>query len=120
MEPARSAVLPEVTLLSDARGPRPENAVGIGAFWYEPEIWSLGLTPAAKVLYASLCSYLAHGQIHRRDLREALKDSTEEEVTAALEELVRHGLLAPESRRTKGGALPGYKVRSVREFEEAV
>ena len=120
MEPARNTALPEVTLLSDARGPRPENAVGIGAFWYEPEVWTLGLSPAAKVLYASLCSYLAHGQIHRRDLREALKNSTEEEVAGALEELVRHGLLVSEVRRTKGGALAGYKVRSVRGFEETL
>ena len=106
-------VLPEVTVLSDARGERPENAVGIGGFWYEPEIWTLGLSPAAKVLYASLCSYLGHGQIHRKDLREALKGSTDEEVAGALGELVRHGLLVPEGRRTKGGALPGYEVRPV-------
>lgn len=117
MEPASSTVLPEVTVLSDARGPRPENAVGIGAFWYEPEVWGLGLSPAAKVLYAGLCSYLAHGQIHRRDLREALKGSTDEEIAKAQETLVRHNLLVPGDRATRSGTLAGYGVRSVKEFE---
>lgn len=118
MEPARSAILPEVTLLSDARGERPENAVGIGAFWYEPEIWSLVvLPPAAKVLYASLCSYLAHGQINRKDLRATLGESTDEEIARATEILVWHNLLEPEERSTRSGTLPGYKVRSVKEFE---
>ena len=32
------AILPEVTLLYDARGARPENAVGVGDFWYESEV----------------------------------------------------------------------------------
>ncbi len=117
MEPARSTILPEVTVLSDARGTRPENAVGIGGFWYEPEVWSLPVGPAAKVLYAGLCSYLGHGQIHRKDLREALKESTDEEIAGALEELVRRNLLVPGERSTRGGILPGYEVRSVKAFE---
>jgi hypothetical protein len=36
-------ILPEVTLLYDARTPRLENAVGVGDFWYEPEVWTLPL-----------------------------------------------------------------------------
>jgi len=56
-------VLPEVTLLYDARGPRPENATGVGDFWYQPEVWTLPLSPTAKVLYAGLCSFLGRGQI---------------------------------------------------------
>ena len=102
--------LPEVTLLYDARGPRPENAVGVGGFWYEPEVWSLPLPPAAKVLYAGLCSYLGHGQINRKDLRATLKGSSDKEISAALEDLADHGLLA---HVAAGGALPGYEVRSV-------
>lgn len=40
--------LPEVTLLFDVRGARPENAVGVGEFWYEPEIWTLLLPPPRR------------------------------------------------------------------------
>jgi hypothetical protein len=109
----QTASLPEVVFLRDLRGERPENAVGIGEFWYEPEIWSLPLSPAAKVLYAGLCSFLGHGEIHRKDLRATLKDSSDEGIAEALEELVSSGLLAPTKRATKGGALPGYEVRSV-------
>jgi hypothetical protein len=105
--------LPEVIFLRDVRGEPPAHAVGIGAFWYEPEIWALPLSPAAKVLYASLCSFLEHGEIHRHDLRGALKGSPDGEISTALEELVSSGLLAPTKRATKGGALPGYEVRSV-------
>ena len=112
--------LPEVTTLTDARGPRPENAVGVGGFWYEPEVWSLPLSPASKVLYAGLCSYLAHGQINRRDLRNALKDRPDGEIAGALVELVNHGLLVPTGDATRGGALPGYEVRSVGEFDDRV
>jgi hypothetical protein len=108
------AILPEVTLLYDARGARPENAVGVGDFWYESEVWSLPLLPAPKVLYTSLCSFLGHGQINRKDLRGTLKDCTDEEIAAAHEDLVRHGLLVP----TEEGTLLGYKVRSVKEFED--
>lgn len=105
--------LPEVVLLRDVRGERPDNAIGIGGFWYEPEVWTLPISPAAKVLYAGLCSFLGHGEIHRKDLRATLKDSPDEDVTAALEELVRHHLL----RQSTDGALPGYAVGSVGEYE---
>ncbi len=111
-------VLPEVTLLYDARGPRPENAVGVGDFWYEPEVWSLPLSPAAKVLYAGLCSFLGHGQINRKDLRGTLKERTDEEIATALGHLVRHKLLVPAGRITNSGTLSGYEVQSVKEFED--
>ena len=91
----RTASLPEVVFLRDARGERPENAVGIGALWYEPEVWTLPLSPAAKVLYAGLCSFLGHGEIHRHDLRNALKGSPDAEIARALEELTHHELLEP-------------------------
>lgn len=117
MEHANDTALPEVTILSDARGPRPENAAGIGGFWYEPEVWALPVDPAAKVLYAGLCSYLGHGQINRKDLRETLRDTSDEEIARALETLVRHGLLLPARRATRSGTLPGYEVRSVKEFD---
>jgi len=112
------ARLPEVTLLFDARGARPENAVGIGEFWYEPEVWSLLLPPTSKVLYAGLCSFLGHGQINRKDLRGALKERTDEEIATALVHLVRHKLLVPADRITNSGTLPGYEVQSVKEFED--
>ncbi len=115
---ARSSnLLPEVTVLIDARGTRPGNAVGIGGFWYEPEIWTLNLGAPAKVLYAGLCSYLAHGQINRKDLRVTLGDCTDEEIAAALDELVRLGLLTPDERATQSGILPGYEIRSVKTLE---
>jgi hypothetical protein len=107
--------LPEVTHLHDARGERPRSAVGIGDFWYEPEIWSLPLSPAARVLYAGLCSYLGHGEINRKDLRNALKNCSDTEILEAFEELVRHELLAPKPIGTDG--LAGYAVRSADEFE---
>ena len=99
----------EVTWLKDRRPQKPENAVGAGDFWYEPEVWSLPISPAARVLYASLCSFLGHGEINRQDLRGALKESTDEEIAAALEELADRALL----ERIKDG----YAVHSVREFE---
>ncbi len=99
--------LPEVVFLADARGERPENAAGAGDFWYEPEVWTLPLSPAAKVLYASACSFIGHGGIHRHDLRAALKDSSDEEIAATFGELSEHGLLSPTPR--------GYEVRSVKE-----
>ena len=102
--------LPEVTLLRDARGERPESAVGIGTLWYEPEIWSLPLSPAARVLYASLCSFLARGEINRTDLRNALKSCADAEIAEAFGALVRHNLLAP-------GGPARYEVRSVKEFD---
>lgn len=103
--------LPEVVRLRDARGERPENAAGIGAFWYEPEVWTLPLSPAARVLYAGLCSFLAHGEINRRDLRNTLKDHPDEAVAAALEELQQGGLLRP----VPGDTVTAYEVRSARE-----
>lgn len=88
-------VLPEVTRLKDDRGRRPPDAAGVGGFWYEPEIWALPLPPASRVLYAALCSYLTHGEINRHDLRGALKSSSDEEISEALDTLVQHGLLRP-------------------------
>ena len=51
----------------------PGERGGVGEFWYEPEVWSLPLSPAARVLYASLCSFLGHGEINRQDLRTLLR-----------------------------------------------
>jgi len=102
--------LPEVVRLQDARGERPENAAGIGLFWYEPEVWALPISPAARVLYAGLCSFLAQGEINRKDLRGTLKDHPDEAIAEAIDELVGTGLLLPVS----GGSLPTYEVRSAR------
>lgn len=102
-------VLPEVTVLYDRRGGRQPNAVGAGEFWYEPEIWTLpGLSPAARVLYTGLCSFLGPGEINRHDLRNTLKESSDAEIAGTFEELVRHDLLEP--------VLRGFAVRSVAEF----
>ena len=106
--------LPEVTLLRDARPSRPEDAVGVGDFWYEPEVWDLPLSPASRVLYAGLCSYLGHGEINRKDLRNTLKDCSDEEIGQALDELIRHNLLVPESASRQD--LVSYTVRSVKDF----
>jgi hypothetical protein len=113
----QTTALPEVTLLFDARGARPESAMGVGEFWYEPEVWSLPLFRAAKVLYAGLCSFLGHGQINRRDLRGTLRGCTDDEIGAALEDLVHHGLLIPADKVTGSGTVRGYSVRSVEKFE---
>jgi hypothetical protein len=110
--------LPEVTILFDTRGTRPGNAAGVGEFWYEPEIWSLPLSPASKVLYAGLCSFLGHGQINRRDLRGTLKERDDEDIATAFGHLVRHKLLVPADRIKNSGTMPGYEVRSVKEFED--
>ena len=107
--------LPEVIRLHDARGERPDNAAGIGEFWYEPEVWSLPLSPAARVLYAGLCSFLGHREINRKDLRNTLKGSADAEIAGALGELEDHGLLRS-TEVTPGGALPGYAVYSVRAY----
>ena len=96
--------------LLDARGERPENAAGIGLFWYEPEVWALPISPSARVLYAGLCSFLAQGEINRKDLRGTLKDHTDEAIAEAIDELVGQGLLVTVS----GGNLPAYEVRSAR------
>ena len=108
--------LPEVIRLHDARGGRPENAAGIGEFWYEPEVWTLPLSPAARVLYAGLCSFLGHREINHKDLRNTLKGSPDNEIAEAFEELVRRNLLGP-ADHPPGGVLPGYAVHSVREFK---
>jgi hypothetical protein len=84
--------LPEVVRLLDARGERPQNAAGIGLFWYEPEVWALPISPSARVL------------------RGTLKDHPDEAIAEAIDELVGNGLLVPVS----GGSLPAYEVRSAR------
>ncbi len=103
--------LPEVVRLRDGRGERPGNAAGIGLFWYEPEVWALPISPEARVLYAGLCSFLAPGEINRKDLRGTLKDHPDEEIAGAIEELVGNGLL----RHVPGGNVPAYEVLSARE-----
>ena len=110
-----SRSLPEVICLHDARGERPENAAGIGEFWYEPEVWALPLSPAARVLYAGLCSFLGHHEINRKDLRNTLKGSTDAEIARALEELAGHDLLRS-TDKIPDGTLIGYAVYSVRDF----
>ena len=102
--------LPEVVRLLDARGERPQNAAGIGLFWYEPEVWALPISPSARVLYAGLCSFLAQGEINRKDLRGTLKDHPDEAIAEAIDELVGQGLLVAVS----GGNMPAYEVRSAR------
>jgi hypothetical protein len=111
-----SGPLPEVTLLFDGRGGRPQNAVGVGEFWYEPEVWSLPLTPGARVLYAGLCSFLGHGEINRKDLRNVLKGRPDREIRGTIKELIHHNLLA--QRPTSKDGLASYAVRSVQDFED--
>ena len=96
--------------LLDARGERPQNAAGIGLFWYEPEVWALPISPSARVLYAGLCSFLAQGEINRKDLRGTLKDHPDETIAEAINELLGSGLLVA----VAGGGLPAYEVRSAR------
>jgi hypothetical protein len=110
-------VLSEVTLLYDARGPRPDRVAGIGEFWYEPEVWELPLAPTARVLYTALCSFLGPGQINRKDLRGTLKERTDKEIANALQDLIRHNLLTPIDEFINSGVLSGYVVRSVRDFK---
>lgn len=89
-------MIPEVTALHDRRGERPPEAAGAAEFWYDPEIWALpGLSSAARVLYTGLCSHLGHGEINRKDLRNTLKESTDEEINETLAELTRQNLLEP-------------------------
>jgi hypothetical protein len=104
--------LPEVVRLRDARGERPENAAGIGLFWYEPEVWALPISPAARVLYAGLCAFLPPGEINRKDLRGTLKDHPDEAIAEAINELVSKGLMVP----VRAGGTPTYEIRSAREF----
>jgi hypothetical protein len=101
--------------LLDSRGERPENAAGIGEFWYEPEVWSLPLSPDARVLYAGLCSFLGNREINRKDLRNTLKDRPDKEISRALEELVHHDLLVP-AGNVGDGISWGYEVRPVSDF----
>ena len=107
--------LPEVTLLYDARTVRPHNAVG--EFWYEPELWSLPLSPASRVLYTAVCAFLGHGEINRKDLRNALRSSTDAEIARTFEDLVRHNLLSPTPKTTPGGTVVGYTVHSIKDVE---
>ena len=107
--------LPEVIRLRDTRGERPDNAVGIGEFWYEPTVWSLPLSPAALVLYAGLCSFLGHREINRKDLRNTLKGSADTQIAQAFEELVSRNLLRP-TGQSSSGVLPEYAVQSIRKF----
>ncbi len=100
--------------LRDARGRRPENVAGIGLFWYEPEVWDLPISPSARVLYAGLCSFLAPGEINRKDLRGTLKNHADGAIAETIDELVSNGLLAPVS----GGAAPTYEVHSARNLGE--
>ena len=110
-----SGELPEVIRLRDARGERPENAAGIGEFWYEPEVWALPISPDARVLYAGLCSFLGHREINRKDLRNTLKDRPDKEISRALEELVRHDLLV-HADNVGDGTSRGYEVRPLSDF----
>ena len=111
------AELPEVIRLHDARGARPTGAVGVEEFWYEPEVWSLPLSPSSRVLYAALCAFLGHGEINRKDLRHALKACSDAEILGSFEDLVRHKLLSPSQKTTSAGTVPGYTVRSIADFE---
>ena len=104
--------LPEVVRLRDARGERPQNAAGIGLFWYEPEVWALPISPAARVLYAGLCAFLPPGEINRKDLRGTLKGHPDEAIADAMDELVAKGLLVP----VGGGSQPAYEIRPAGEF----
>lgn len=100
--------LPEVTRLYDARGERPSHAARVEEFWYEPEVWALPLSPASRVLYAGLCSFLGRGEINRRDLRNTLTGSADAEIAAAFEELLERGLLSQRAGE------PGYEIRPVK------
>lgn len=108
-----SEELPEVTRLRDARGERPADAAAVGDFWYEPGVWELPLSPAARVLYAGLCSFLGPGEINRKDLRNTLKRSSDAEIAGAFEELVGGGLLVP----LPGTGGSGYEVCSIGRFK---
>jgi hypothetical protein len=105
----RQETIPEVLLLEDGRGERPQNAVGVGSFWYDPEVWNLPLSPAARVLYSGLCSFVANGRINRRDLRNTLESCTDEEIASAFEELTRCGLIQPL------GDTPGHRILPARQ-----
>ena len=98
------------------RGEHPDNAAGIGEFWYEPEVWSLPISLRPRPLCGPVL-LLGHREINRKDLRNTLKGSANAEILAqAFEELVRRNLLRPTSQRP-GGILPEYAVQSVSECE---
>ena len=105
--------LPEVTPLEDARHERPADAVGIGAFWYDPGIWEAPVSPAACVLYAGLCSFVPNGKINRRDLRNTLEGSPDPEIRATLDELVEANLLKDAQLRLGHAFYGGYVVNPV-------
>lgn len=108
-----ATTLPEVTPLEDARPSRPDNAVGIGEFWYEPAIWEAPVSPAARVLYAGLCSFVPNGKINRRDLRNTLEGSPDAEISHALDELVEARLLRRERLKRGNDFYTGYVVEPV-------
>lgn len=112
MDGESTTSLPEVTPIGDARPVRPADAVGIGEFWYEPGIWGAPVSPAARVLYAGMCSFVPNGKINRRDLRNTLT-LPDAEIRAAFDELVEAGLL--QSARLKRGntVYQGYVVNPV-------
>ncbi len=105
--------LQEVTLLCDARGTSAERGGDRGVLVRAGEAWSHPLSPTARVLYASLCSFLGHGEINRQDLRNALKSCSDAEILRTFEELVHHNLLTP-----KAPSRDSYALRSVQEFED--
>ena len=105
--------LPEVTLLRDARPSRPENSVGIGDFWYEPEVWSLPLSPPRVSSTRASAPTSDTARSTAATSRNTLKDCSDEEVAAALQELVRHSLLVPEPKEN----LASYAVLSVTHFD---
>ena len=107
-------VLPEVTLLYDARGRRTLSAWATSGTSRRSGTPPL---PRREGSLAGLCSFLGHGQINRKDLRGTLKNSTDEEIVAAHEDLVHHGLLVPADEVMGCGVLSGYRVRSMREVK---
>ena len=109
-----TTTLPEITPLEDARPTRPANAVGIGEFWYDPQIWEVSIiSPAARVLYAGLCSFVPNGKINRRDLRNTLEGTPEPEIQSTLDELVGANLLQSAQLRRGHAFYGGYVVNPV-------
>jgi hypothetical protein len=108
-----TTALPEVTPLADARPERPADAVGIGAFWYEPGIWEAPVSPAARVLYAGLCSFVPNGKINRRDLRNTLEGTPDPDILSTLDELVEANLLQSAQLRRGHAFYEGYVVNPV-------
>jgi hypothetical protein len=96
-----SEQLPEVTLLYDGRGDR-RLLVRAG-----------GLVPP-PLLYAGLSSFLGHGEINRKDVRNVLKGRPDREILGTFKALVHHNLLRPTSKE----CVASYAVLSVRDFED--